>query len=302
MNEPLNHSPNDIWPEWHQKPIRLTVQEIENPIIVIEQFFQCFHLPDIRECLKVWLQDAFTKDTIESKQHISTYNEVEKLVEAAWVIHNSFSGSRLRKLQRNWIYAGDNSENSTQKDRYKKKELLIERVSQNPTGAIGEVFLHNDIAEFLDLLSNWFRTALLNNRCRYTDNSMGREILSEFYDQLHLLIQALFVINEKGQSTNGELLSPEKLLEKYKRYDIPFLSKNQITDPTSVVVAFYEIFSIEYVRRELRDFLDAGVGYEGSYPNWFTPWQAFMAYEGITCLTEAAYHLCQQMTAKKSLK
>jgi hypothetical protein len=55
------------------------------------------------------------------------------------------------------------------------------------------------------------------------------------------------------------------------------------------VNAFFNQFSIEYIRRELADFLEAGIGYEGQYPNGFTPWQAWMAYNNIQCLTEAAY-------------
>ena len=48
---------------------------------------------------------------------------------------------------------------------------------------------------------------------------------------------------------------------------------------------------MDYVRRELSDFMEAGIGYEGNYPNGFTPWQAWMSYNHMLCLTEAAYQL-----------
>lgn len=78
MNEPLNQSARSAWPEWHNKPLHLTVAEIEDPAIVINEFFQCYHLPDIRACLQSWLQDALVKETVENKKHISTHREVEK--------------------------------------------------------------------------------------------------------------------------------------------------------------------------------------------------------------------------------
>src|SRR5687767_5400851 len=92
MNEPLNHPTPSVWPEWHHKPLRLTVSEIDNPSLVLDQFFQCYHLPDIRACLNAWLQDALAKETIESKHHFATHKEVEKLVEAAWLIHQNGIG------------------------------------------------------------------------------------------------------------------------------------------------------------------------------------------------------------------
>src|SRR6266540_2290305 len=89
MKEPLNHTATSHWPAWHNQPLHLTVQEIEHPALVLDQFFQCYHLPDIRSCLNNWLQDALAKPTIESKEHVSTHNEMQKLVEAAWLIYQN---------------------------------------------------------------------------------------------------------------------------------------------------------------------------------------------------------------------
>jgi hypothetical protein len=94
-----------------------------------------------------------TKKTIESKQHVSTHREVEKLAEAAWVINNSFGTNTFKRQQlarRNWLYAVRNQENKIENNRYNKKELLIESVSTNSTEVIRETFLHNTLDEFLD--------------------------------------------------------------------------------------------------------------------------------------------------------
>jgi hypothetical protein len=53
-----------------------------------------------------------------------------------------------------------------------------------------------------------------------------------------------------------------------------------------------------YFVTTLQVFLEAGIGHDGAYPNGFSPWQAWMAYNHILCLVEAAYRLySNQQTA-----
>ena len=59
------------FPDYHDQPLRLTIDEIENPTKVIYEFFLNYHLPDIRSCLHNWLQDSFHKEILESKEHFS---------------------------------------------------------------------------------------------------------------------------------------------------------------------------------------------------------------------------------------
>ena len=61
--------------------------------------------------------------------------------------------------------------------------------------------------------------------------------------------------------------------------------------PSTLYSDFFQPCPIDYVRRELADFLEAGIGHDGDYPNGFSPWQAWMTYNYILCLTEAAYRL-----------
>jgi hypothetical protein len=86
--------------------------------------------------------------------------------------------------------------------------------------------------------------------------------LYAFYDQLTLFVTDLYIASENRQLTN--------------------LSSH--TD-------FFYQYPIDYLRRELADFLEAGIGHDGEYPNGFSPWQAWMAYNHILCLVEAAYRL-----------
>jgi hypothetical protein len=76
------------FPEWHRRPFRLSVEEMKDPGLVITEFFEGYSLPDIRACLRQWLIDAIFLGEAKPAVHFSTYEYVEKLIEAVWVLHN----------------------------------------------------------------------------------------------------------------------------------------------------------------------------------------------------------------------
>lgn len=148
---------------------------------------------------------------------------------------------------------------SNEPPRFSKPPRLIEKAISHPEEVIRETFAQTPLDELQEyFLPNWLRVALINTNSPYSSGS-DREKLCEFYDQLFLLVETLYSITE-GINLHEEQVS-----------------------------SFFEQFSIEYTRRELADFLEAGIGYDGQYPNGFTPWQAWMTYNNIQCLTEAAY-------------
>lgn len=158
--------------------------------------------------------------------------------------------------------------------RFTKPKRLIEKVNEQPEAVIREVFSEvtlEDLHE--DLLPAWLRVAVMNIESLYSDDD-SREILYEFYEQLLLFIEALYVLYEVPTE-----------------HEACCSSEVQLVEPRQVVAAFFKQFSIEYIRRELHDFLDAGVGYAGVYPNGFTPWQAWMVYNHAVCLVEAAWRV-----------
>lgn len=65
----------------------------------------------------------------------------------------------------------------------------------------------------------------------------------------------------------------------------------QLTNPLSTLIGFFQLYHIDYLRRELADFPEAGIGHVDEYPNGFSPWQVLMAYNHMLCLVEAAYRL-----------
>ena len=74
------------FPEWHEQPLRLTLDEMAAPRQVIAEFFETYNLPAIRACLRQWLDDAIRQDDVAAADHMHTCGHVEKLVEAAWLL------------------------------------------------------------------------------------------------------------------------------------------------------------------------------------------------------------------------
>jgi hypothetical protein len=46
---------NCIWPDWHYQPLQLNESELQQPLVVIKAFFDCYTLPQVRSELKHWL-------------------------------------------------------------------------------------------------------------------------------------------------------------------------------------------------------------------------------------------------------
>jgi hypothetical protein len=168
-----------------------------------------------------------------------------------------------------------------------KPPRLIESATTDPIRVINEVFNCVFIEDLRDdLLPRWLRTALINDNSIYT-NTDHRSMLLAFYDQLILLTEAMQVLSEqqKPNKSNVPGIEPDESKQPI------LLTEEQIANPLLVVANFREQFNVEYVRRELWHFLEAGVTHSGDYPNGFAPGYALMAYDFITCLVEAGYAL-----------
>jgi hypothetical protein len=82
-------------PQWHNQPLRLSKYELRNPHVVINEFFESYHLQDVREILWRWLEavisspHSISSDPLERANHMYFYEKVEVLVEAALVIYRT---------------------------------------------------------------------------------------------------------------------------------------------------------------------------------------------------------------------
>lgn len=87
MNEQLKQRFLTKFPEWHLNPLRLSIAEIEAPSSVFDHFFECYTLPQIRACLQELVYDSLCAEGTDAPSHVTTQEDIEKLVEAAWIIH-----------------------------------------------------------------------------------------------------------------------------------------------------------------------------------------------------------------------
>jgi hypothetical protein len=79
-------------PLWHNQPLRLTEKERRDPLLVIKEFFECFHLNDTRELLWNWLVEvvssanSISSDALERSNHFYFYEKIEELIEACYML------------------------------------------------------------------------------------------------------------------------------------------------------------------------------------------------------------------------
>jgi hypothetical protein len=265
-------------PSWHSQPLRLTPEQTQTPKLVLDDFFQCYQLQDIREIMWQWLTAAVSSpgshanDHHEHNNYMFFYEKMESLIEAAWVMRriNNQEPKPASKTQVKPLRTLDAIKHKNdQLDRFSKPARLIEKATTQPIEVITEVFDQATLSDLTDyLLPNWLRIAVTNTQSPYS-NGNGREILYEFYELLIPFVTQLYITS----------------------------ANQQLANPSTLFTDYFQQCPIDYLRRELADFLEAGIGYEGNYPNGFSPWQAWMTYNHILCLVEAAYqlYLNQQM-------
>jgi hypothetical protein len=164
-----------------------------------------------------------------------------------------------------------------------KPVRLIEKACINPIETIAQISPF--IEDLRDThLPNWLNTALINENSVYNEPDQRMAIFI-FYEYLIRLIDGLLAIsnqNKKAEilpSDSGNMSQPI------------FLNDEQTANPKLTVTDFCKKYPVEYTRRELWHFLEAGVSLATDYPKDFCPGFALISYDYVSCLTEAAYCL-----------
>ena len=81
-----NYPKQSEYPDWHYQPIRLLKAEMETPLEVIREFFSGYTLPQARKHVREMLEDAMCNVEMYSINYLTLYDNIEKLIEAAWLI------------------------------------------------------------------------------------------------------------------------------------------------------------------------------------------------------------------------
>ena len=79
--------------DWHNQPLRLNEEELKNPRLTIENFFESYHLQEVRQMLWNWMVEivsssrSISQEGQQRNDHIYFYEKMEALVEAAFLIN-----------------------------------------------------------------------------------------------------------------------------------------------------------------------------------------------------------------------
>ena len=239
-------------PDYHFKPLALTVDQIENPTTVILDFFTNFHLPDFREHFKKMFEASLNQETTEPHKHHHTFTEIEKVIEACWVIRENLKEKNGQGIGIVFPVPG----------RILGKEaLLIEKVKTEPLQVIRSLFETFGLNYFQEMIRDWHFVASTSDCVLYEDLEHRR--------QLFVLSRELNLFTE----TVAKLIDP-KYAEDHTQFQ--------------VLNSFFEKFPIVYLRRELKDWLDAGLAFDGKWPVDFRERDIVDCYDAFLCLFEAA--------------
>lgn len=77
----------NAFPEWHKKPLNLTIQEIENPKDLLQDFCWEYPIAEIRENLRELLIDALHNDNNNAGKSILFHDKLLKVMEALHIIY-----------------------------------------------------------------------------------------------------------------------------------------------------------------------------------------------------------------------
>ncbi|OQP45096.1 hypothetical protein A4D02_34665 [Niastella koreensis] len=317
MNEPLTNSRPGIsfcgkahnnHPQWYNQPIRLTKEQKRDPLPVLDDFFECYHLNEVRYILWEWLTEALSSqrsvaiEPLERNNHIYFYEKIEGIIEAAYVIKKKIHKHRHKREKRKLkqgtqtarheakdINYGAGSKKlilatETDTEQLYKPKMLIEYVDITPMYVINEVFKNDSLSFLRDQIRDWLLIALSADTAIYEPGEQRKQLLL-FQEQLQVLVEALFIIytqNREKANVKVDLTESDKPR---------LLSQDQISNPTQVITGFFEQFPMIYIARELNDWLEASLCFAGTYPENMSKWQAFYTHRSVECLIKAANRL-----------
>lgn len=288
-------------PQWYNQPLRLSKKQKQDPLPVLDDFFECYHLNETREILWEWFSEVVSSsrsisiDAYDRSNHVYFYEKIEGVIEAAFILKKRMHKLRRRKEKRkdkkNKQFLDQNAElkgnvitashisgiEFIETDEIlNKPKQLIEFVYNAPVYVLGKVFQDESLPCLFNHLRNWLNIALSDDSSTYENGEQRRQLIA-FHEELQMLVEALFIINIQHPGDENATIT--------------VLSQDQISNPMQVLTSFYEKFPSAYVLRELNDWLETGISYPGSYPAGMSALQVLHTYRNILCLIKSADQL-----------
>jgi len=186
---------------------------------------------------------------------------------------------------------------SKHKQSIRKPVRLPEKAASKPLSSLREAFKTFQLDELKRELKRWLYVAISNNNSIYEDD-LERRNLIRFRKEFRKLSEALYVINKAHRPKkekdwlNRQTVEIREEIEKFNRPTI--LNSEQLANPMGVVKQFNKRFSRQYVNREMRDWLEAVITYDGKYPKGVCKEYLLIFYECLLCLIECAFTLAEK--------
>lgn len=287
------------YPEWHNKPLRLTTAEIKNPWLVLEEFFDMYRLPNFRDSLKLWMDDTVRSETEDLSKHVHTCTMIEKLVEAAYLLYKEKQEEDEEFPENEQEIAGDDlngldEENAVypeeERKQFVKKPLLGYETGRDPVKALARVFKTEELDTLKQTVDQWCKLALINERANYEKPSQREDLLT-FCKGLAKLIEASYCIGRihgieerSGFSLSRPVSLQQDILRKEQSLS---LSYEELLDPGQVVHLFWNQFNYAYSKAELWDMLDSAISVNNNEDKFFL----LLYYQCLLTILEASWHL-----------
>lgn len=191
MKENLGQKLLTEYPEWHGNPLRLSIAEIEAPYRVLDHFFECYTLPQIRVCLQELVYDSLRAEDTGAASHVTTREDVEKLVEAAWIIcQQKAKGTEQKKSDE------ELDQNNQSLEEIENEEL------PGYYRAIHEFFE----CFTLPFARNYLLSAIKAAESNRIWNKAAPSDLLYFFESLEALLSAVYSIVKDGNGTKKVIL------------------------------------------------------------------------------------------------
>ncbi len=191
MNEQLKQRLLTKFPEWHHNPLRLSIAEIEAPYSVLSHFFECYTLPQIRACLQELVYDSLRAEDTDAPNHVTTHEDIEKLVEAAWVI--------LKQK-------GNDAEHKNPGLELDQNKSMVEEMG-NEELTDSYQSIHDFFESFtLPFARDYLLSALKAAESKRIWNKAAPTDLLYFFESMEALLAAVYSIVKEGDETKKVIL------------------------------------------------------------------------------------------------
>jgi hypothetical protein len=177
-----------------------------------------------------------------------------------------------------------------------KPILAIEYLPNEPRICLEKFWADKDINELMNDLNYYFFMALSHTGTGYAHYTDIRAAFVEFFSHLQPFVEAMYCLNisESYLKTNGsrpDAATTVSISAREDHYSFYFLNENKIVDHVTIISDFCRKYSLPYLRREIYDFVNAAIWYQGPLLEHVSPHMFIENFHSILTLVETAHAL-----------